>query len=619
MNMKKLLFFIIGLMGAMHLFADGIQFAATAPQTVEVGEQFYIRYTLNQKATPKLPEFKGFKLVGGPSVSTSSSTQIYNNTVTQTMSYSYSYVLQATAEGTYTISPAKATYNGQEYSCNSLTIKVVAAGSKPRQQQNNRQQQQYGGWGADPFFNQQPATPQEVSADDIFIRTELDKTSVYQGEKITATVKIYTKLDLLGFEDFRMPGYDGFWSQEVDVPNQIQFQTVQLNGARYNVGVLKKTILYPQRSGTLNIGSVGADVVVRQRVSSGGRSMIDDFFGYYQNKQMTLNSPVVRVQVKPLPQNAPGYFKGAVGNFSISSKMSHDSIKVNDAMVLSLTISGSGNLKLIDPPQIQFPKEFEVYDPQIQMNLSKDDGESKGSKTFEYTIIPRYPGTFTIGEIKFAYFDPGSGAYKTLKAGPLPLVVYKMPGDTTGQFSSDYSRKEVDYIGDEDIRFIYTGSFEPVRNRGYLLESIWFWLIACFPLFVFILALVLLRKKIRENSNQAYVKTKKANKTSLNRLKKAGDFLNQNRREDFFREVMTALWGYLGDKLSIPVSTLSKDNVSQELSQRNVDDETISRFLAILEECEFAHFAPSEGNEQTHKIYADALEMINLFEQKLKS
>ncbi|NLA25179.1 MAG: protein BatD, partial [Bacteroidales bacterium] len=386
-----------------------------------------------------------------------------------------------------------------------------------------------------------------------------------------------------------------------------------VNGANYRMGVLRKTILFPQRSGKLTIKGVGADVVVRQRVSGGGF-----FFDSYQNAKMSLSSPDLTVNVKALPDNAPGYFKGAVGNFNLSSKLSNDSIRVNDAVVYSFTISGTGNIKLIDEPLIQFPKEFEVYDPQVNLNLSKGDGEVKGSKTFEYTIIPRYPGNYNIGEIRFAYFDPVSATYKTLKSEAYKLHVYKMPGDTAGDYAKIYARGDVEYIGDEDIRFIYTGDFYPTKNNGFLIEKFWFWLVSAIPFLAFIAVIILLRKRIKESANQALLRTKKANKISRKRLKKAAVYMQENNREDFFKEIMTALWGYLGDKLSIPVVSLNKENISQELLQRNVDEEIISKFIEILEECEYAHFAPSEGKEQTSKIYNDAVEIINVFEQRLK-
>ncbi|NLA23983.1 MAG: protein BatD, partial [Bacteroidales bacterium] len=265
--MRKLLFFISFFIIVFQLFADGVEFTATAPNEVEVGEQFYLRYTLNKRANPNLPNLTGLKVVGGPSISTSTSTQIYNGQMTHTSTFSYTYVIQAISEGAFTIPPASINLGGENYSSNSLSINVLAAGSKPRQQQPTQQRRQrHHDPFSDPFFNRQPAQPQALSKDDIFIRTELDRTNIYQGERITATVKIFTRIDLLGFEDLNIPGYDGFWAQDVDIPNQIQFQNTTVNGANYRMGVLRKTVLFPQRSGKLTIKGVGADVVVRQRV-----------------------------------------------------------------------------------------------------------------------------------------------------------------------------------------------------------------------------------------------------------------------------------------------------------------------------------------------------------------
>jgi len=611
--MKKLLFFAIGIWISIVACADGIQFSAWAPQTVEVGEQFYLKYELNQRLTPQLPDLKGFTLMGGPSTGTSTSVQIINGNMSQSNTYSYSYILRANSEGTFTIPGGKVVFGGQTYTSNAVTVKVVKAGSKPKQNTNRAQSF----WGNDPFYNQQPAQAQEIKSDDVFIRTEVDKTSVYQGDKITATIKIYTKVDLVGFEDFRLPGFDGFWAQEVKTPEQIQFQQVQLNGTNYMVGVLKKDILYPQRSGTLSIGSVGADIVVRQRVN-GGQSIYDNFFGYYQNKQLTINSPEVKITVKPLPGNAPGYFTGAVGSFTVAGSISADSVKVNDALTMKITISGTGNLKLIDPPDLNFPKEFEVFDPVVQLNLNSGDGEIAGSQVFEYTLIPRYPGDYNTNEIRFAYFDPVAGIYKTLKTNSYNIHVYKMPGDSTGQFSSDYSRSEINYIGSEDIRFIETENFTPEKNRKFFIGSPLFIVFASIPLIAFIVVVMLLRKKIKENANIEYTKNRKANKTTMKRLKKANELLKNNLTSEFYKEVMVALWGYLSDKLNLPLAQLSKENVSLKLADRGLEPELTDTFLKIIEDCELAHFAPVEGSEQPLQIFDRAVDIINLFEQKLK-
>jgi hypothetical protein len=613
-KMKKvLLFVVINFFFSILLFADGVQFSASAPATVEVGERFYIKYTSNSRAQISLPQFDDFSLVGGPSTSSSSSIQIINGQTTQSTSFTYSYVLQAKAEGTYTIPAATASINGKTYTCNVLTINVVKQGTKPSQPKQSSGRDP---WGQQNQSAQQP-TQQQINAEDIFIRMHVDRTKIYQGEPIVATLKIYTRIDLIGFEDFILPDYKGFWVQEFEMPQQINLQRENVNGIPYNTAVLKKDLLYPQYSGQLEIKPAEVVCMVRQRVS-GGNSPWDAFFGYYENKSVSVKSSLVNINVKPLPDNAPGYFSGAVGSFDLKTELSADSIKTNDAITIKLILSGTGNIKLIDPPSIKFPKEFEVYDPEIRLNVNAVAGGNSGSKTFEYTLIPRYPGNYNINNIKFAYFDPASGRYKTLQSEPLKIFVERGENDESGNVSASYSKEDIEYIGDEDIQFIKTKAFEITKEQNYLIGSFLFVFLLSFPLILFGIILIVWRKRIKESANIAKMRNKKANKTSMKRLKLARDFMNQNRREDFYKEIMIALWGYLGDKMDIPVAEISKENVTDKLNEKGIEDTYTARFLSIIELCEYAHFAPVTEETKMQNVYKEAVDIINQLEQKLK-
>ena len=609
---KVLLFAIINFFFSILVFADGVEFSASAPNTVEVGERFYLTYTSNSRAKISLPQFTDFSLVGGPSTSSSSSIQIINGQTTQSTSFTYSYVLQAKAEGTFTIPAATASINGKSYTCNTVTINVVKQGTKPSQPQQSSGRDPWGR--QDPYSQQQQ---QQVTGEDIFIRMHVDRTNIYQGEPIVATLKIYTRLDLMGFEDFVLPDYKGFWVQEFEMPEQISLQRETVNGVPYNTAVLKKDLLYPQYSGTLEIKPAEVVCMVRQRVS-GGNSPWDAFFGYYENKSVSVKSSTVNINVKALPDNAPGYFSGAVGNFSLKTEVSDDSVQTNDAITIKLIVSGTGNIKLIDPPGIKFPKEFEVYDPEIKLNVNTAAGGNSGSKTFEYTLIPRYPGNFNIGNIRFAYFDPAAGRYKTLQSESINVFVKRGLNDSEGNVSSSYSKENIDYIGEEDIQFIKLKPFKLKKERNYLMGSPLFILLLSVPLLLFGVVILVLRKRIKESANIAKMRNKKANKTSMKRLKHAREFMNNNKREEFYKEVMTALWGYLGDKLDIAVADISKDNVSEKLNERGISDNYTQEFLNIIELCEYAHFAPATEETRMQNVYNEAVKIINQLEQQLK-
>ena len=593
------------------LYADGVTFNASAPTSVEVGQQFYLRYNLNTRANIQLPNISGFDIIGGPSIGSSSSIQIINGQTTQSSTFTYSYVLRANTIGSYSIPTATAIVNGKSYTCNTLNINVVKQGSGPAQTNNRRRNNT---WGNNP--QTQTQTPQEITASDMYIRLHLDRNTVYQGEPVLATLKIYTRLTLVGFEDFVLPEYNGFWVQEIDIPNQITLQRETVNGVVYNSAVLKKDLLYPQYSGSFEIEPAEAVCNIRQRVTGGGQNMMDAFFGHYENRSISIKTPMVKIEVKALPNNAPACFSGAVGDFSMQTIVSTDTLKTNEALSLKLTINGSGNIKLIDPPKIVFPKEFEVFDPDISTDVSLN--ANSGSKTFEYTLIPRYPGNYKLKDIRFAYFDPKTKLYKTLQADAINIFVQRGPEDKEGSISANYTRENVEYIGDEDIHFIKTHETNLKKGNTFLLGSFVFILLIALPLAIFIAILFFGRNRIKENSNIAKQKNKKANKVSMKRLSIANKYMQNNEREAFYKEVMSALWGYLGDKLDITAAELSKDNVSERLTEHMSEEKLTQDFLHIIELCEYAHFAPASEETQMQNIYKEAVTMINQFEQKLK-
>ncbi len=428
-NMRKLLLIFPFWLTACVLIAQDISFTASAPSSVTEGQQFKLIFTVNAQGSGfKAPDLSNFKILGGPSASTSSNISFTNGVMNQSMTNSYTYYLQAKTEGTYTINPASVVAGGKTYSSNKITIQVTKGNVSNQQNQNSQN-------------NQQSQQGQETSGEDLFVRIILSKDNVYQGEQIIATIKIYTRVNLIGFEEFKFPTYKGFWAEEVEIPNQISLLQENYNGKAYNVGVLKKTILFPQKSGDLTIEPFEIKLMVQERVQQQPRNFWDNFFNSYQNVSKRLVSPSVKVKVKPLP-SSPAGFNGAVGNFNITSKASPLQLKSNESINLSYTISGNGNLRLIKFPEPMLPPQFETYDPKIAENIKVSVNGVAGSRSSEQLLIPRSAGKYTITSPPFVFFNPTTGKYQAIQIDPYTVQVEKGANDSSVAFVSGYNKED---------------------------------------------------------------------------------------------------------------------------------------------------------------------------------
>jgi hypothetical protein len=393
-------------------YSQDIQVTAAAKSFVTVGEQFRLVYALNAKATSlKPPAMDNFAILMGPSTSSSSSVQIINGQVTQSISYSYSFILQATKEGKFILDPAEIIVDGKTYKSNSVTIEVLK-GNQTNNQQNNQGQTNNTG---------------TVSNDDVFVRLNLNKTNVTQGEQIVATISIYTKMNLVGFEEMKFPAFKGFWSDDLENPTQISLKQEKYNGSVYQVGVLKKTLITPQHAGDIVIDPFEVTCVVQQKVNRSRQSFFDDFFGNYQNVRKKLVSPAVTVHVKGLPANKPADFSGAVGSFKLEATLDNSNPKTNEAISYSLKLSGNGNLKLAEIPKINFPSDFEQYDPKTNNNVSASAAGTSGNKIINYLLIPRHPGQYKIPSVSFSYYDLTNQSFKTLQTPEFSVNVDRIP------------------------------------------------------------------------------------------------------------------------------------------------------------------------------------------------
>ena len=604
--MKKIILLFIGIITTIGVMADEkISFTADAPEVVVSGDQFRLTFTINSQKIRdfRAPNIQDFEVLMGPSRSQQSSTQIINGQVTSTSSITFTYILMADKEGTYTIPGATVMVDGNTHTSNSVKIKVLPPDQDAGQGNKSSSRNQVAG--------------SKITDKELFITATASKTNVYEQEAFLLTYKVYTQVNLTNLHG-DTPDLKGFHTQEVELPRQKTFSLEHYNGKNYSTTIWQQFVLFPQQSGKLEIPSITFDATVAQMVASA--DPFDAFFNggsNYVNINKKLVTPKITINVKELPEGKPANFSGGVGEFTLSSSISTQELKTNDAVTIKLVISGSGNMKLINTPEVGFPQDFEIYDPKVdnKFNLTRDG--LAGSKVIEYLAIPRHAGDYTIPPIEFSYFDLKSQSYKTLKTEPYSLKVAKGEGNSD-QVVANFTNKEDLKVLGKDIRYIKTGKTNLQPKDNYFFGTIGYYLWYIIPLVLFITFMVIYRKQAIENANVAKVRTKKANKVATKRMKNAGKLLAEKKQEAFYDEVLKALWGYISDKLNIPVSQLSKDNIEEKLNEYGVTSELVTDFINTLNECEFARYAPGNQNEAMDKVYASALDVISKMENSIK-
>jgi len=580
-----------------------VTFRASAPANVVKGEQFRLTYTLNKEGKDlRLPsDMDGFEILFGPSVSQSYSQRTVNGKTTSESSVSYTYILVAQKEGTFTIGPATINVDGSTYRSNAVQIKVISPDQIPKSQA----QQEAGKSGS--------SSP-TIKSTDAFIRAIVSKNTMYEQEGFTVTFRLYTTLNVVDFGKIEFPEFEGFMVEEIELPMNQQLKIEQYNGKSYYTADLRKTLLFPQRSGKITIPSGRIEMVFS--VPSGKR--ISTFFGSQEvtvDVKKTLVTNPVSVSVTPLPPDKPESFTGAVGSFTFRSKISSQEVKANEPVTLTLEISGTGNLKLIQNPHVEFPSNFEVYDPTVKNELEITTNGLTGTRKIEYLAIPRYEGSYVIPQVAFSYFDLKSRSYKTLESPQYAIRVAK--GDPVSATSNSYVNQQEVKVED-DIRFLKTEKPSFHSRSDYFVGSLAYWLWYIVPFVLFIAFYVVNRKQAKQNANIAFVRNKRANKTAIKRLKVAESYLKQHKQEEFYSEVLRALWGYFSDKLSIPLANLSKDNIEKELADYDIDKNLIDTFMRILNTCEFARYAPVKSDMAMDNLYNETLEVIGEMENQLK-
>ena len=601
---RKIIYVFTALFVTMAMSVNAqVTFRAAAPATIVKGEQFRLTYTLNKEGKDlRLPsDMDGFEVLFGPSVSRSYSQRTVNGKTTSESSVSYTYILVAQKEGTFTIGPATINVDGSTYRSNAVQIKVISPDQIPKSQAQQE---------SDKSGSSSPT----IKSTDAFIRAIVSKNTMYEQEGFTVTFRLYTTLNVVDFGKIEFPEFEGFMVEEIELPMNQQLKIEQYNGKSYYTADLRKTLLFPQRSGKITIPSGRIEMVFS--VPSGKR--ISTFFGSQEvvvDVKKTLVTNPVSVNVTPLPPDKPDNFTGGVGSFTFRSKINPQEVKANEPVTFTLEISGTGNLKLIQNPHVEFPSNFEVYDPTVKNELQITTNGLTGTRKIEYIAIPRYEGSYVIPPVEFSYFDLKSRSYKTLKSPQYTVQVAK--GDPVSATSNSYVTQQEVKVED-DIRFLKTGKPSFHSGNDYFVGSLAYWLWYIVPLVLFIAFYVVNRKQAKQNANIAFVRNKRANKTAIKRLKVAESYLKQHKQEKFYSEVLRALWGYFSDKLSIPLADLSKDNIEKELTDYDIDKKLIDTFMRILNTCEFARYAPVKSDMAMDNLYNETLEAIGEMENQLK-
>lgn len=606
--MRKLILLFITLIifGVKVSADDKVSFVANAPEAVASGDQFKLTYTVNTQNIRdfRAPSIKDFDVLMGPNRSFSQT--IINGT--SSSSVTYTYILMADKQGTFTIPSATAVINGKAASSNPVKIKVLP----PDQAGGNSSR------GSAAGRSTQASSGNNISNNDLFVTATVSKTNVYEQEALLLTYKIYTLVNIVGLDDAKMPDFKGFHSQEVELPQKKQASLEHYNGRNYQTIVYRQFVLFPQQSGKLEIDPAKFVIVVAKAVASD--DPFDAFFNggsNYVEVKKAVTTPKATVNVMSLPSGKPSNFSGGVGEFSISSSINTKELKTNDALTVKLIISGVGNLKLINNPEVAFPKDFEIYDPKVDNKFSLTKDGLSGSKVIEYLAVPRNAGTYKIPPVEFSYFDLKSKSYKTLKTEEYEVKVEKGAGNADQVIANFTNKEDLKVLGN-DIRFIKMGN-TTLRPKGeFLFGSLTYYLWYIIPFCLFIIFVIIYRKQAVENANVAKVRTKKANKVAAKRMKLAGKLLADNKKDQFYDEVMRALWGYISDKLNIPVSKLSKDNIEYELNKYGVQIDLIKEFIEALNQCEFARYAPGDENAAMDKVYSSAVEVISKMESSIK-
>lgn len=600
--MKHIIFTLLLILG---LQAVAQQMTTQAPSSIPAGTKFMVQFSVDDRCSDfRGPSFKGLSALSGPNQGTSQSMSIINGRRTSSFTTTFSYLVVGEKEGTYTVGAASCVVDGKKVSSEPFTIKVTKA--DPNQQSNSQQrgyhQQRQG------YAQEQPPTIDEHS---LFAKAVLNKSNPYRGEQVIVSYRIYTQVSLQQYQIDKLPGNKGFWAEDLsDNRSEVKQWEETIDGKRYLVAEIRRGALFAQEDGKLSIEPLDLDVlamVPRQRRRTGTIwDLFDDpFFNSAQAIEKHLRTPKLNVNVRPLPA-APEGFSGGVGNFNIKGDVDTRKVKANEAITYKITVSGSGNLMLIDNPTIAFPSAFEVYDPEVATNLNKSDNGVSGSKSFEWVLIPRSEGNYSLPELQFIYFDPATNSYVTRTLPAIDIEVEK--GDPNAMAHATSNKNDVKKLNN-DINYIKTGDAH-LRSLNDDESNWWFWLGIALIGTGTIAAVAVGRRQQAMQQDVVGTRLRRATKEARRRLRKAATHLKDGNDELFYQEIYQAIWGCIADKYNIELSRLSSDTVQDCLIEKGIDNNLQQQILQTLKDVDYARFAPGDSSAKKQNIYDEALQMI---------
>ena len=622
--MKTIFRFILFIACAvpMALWAqDDPTLTVSTKKEVMVGERFQVVFEANAEGKNfKAPSFEGFTVVGGPFTSTSSSFQMVNGSMSHSVKCTYTFALQAYKEGIFHVGSASLTVKGNKVNSAPFDIKVVP--------DDGSHAAPSGGGTSSSGQSQQNTNDPKVSGKDLFLNVIPSKKSVYLGDQVVLTYKIYTKVPVSSVSYSKLPTYAGFWTKDISDNNggSLRQSSEYINGIEYTTAEIQKTVVVPQRAGKLTLDPMVIECIAQIRTESNRQRSMDPFEAFFNdpffNRNVTnvkkeLTSQTLNLEVKSLPENGkPASFAGAVGNYNFKSEIDKTELSTNEAFTLTLTVSGTGNVELLQMPTPVFPPDFEVYDPKVTTSVNTTANGLSGTKKAEYLVIPRRAGSFNIPAVEFSYFNPSNETYQTLQSETYEIQVEKGTGSEDGGGIYASNQEYIKYLG-SDVRHIMTGGARLKPTSTVFFGSSAYYVALLALLVLFFVLLFVLKKREQLTQDTAANRNRKADKVARGRLKNAYQFLKAKDQEKFYVEMSQALWGYIADKMGIERSKLSMDTVSETMKNKNVPDELTQQFVDTLNSCEFARFAPGSAEEKMDDLYQRGIDVISKAEKVL--
>lgn len=600
--MKRLIFLYILCIFSIYAYAD-INVTAQAPDVVAVDEQFRLQFTVNSQSVTdvsNLPEIPGFEVLYGPSRSTSYSMQIINGKQSQSSSTTYSYVLMAKKKGTFTMPKLTVTVGGHNYTSNAVHVKVLENSNASSSASSSSQ----------PALVKSP-TSSSVSNKDLFIAVTANKSEVYEQEPVLLTYRVYSRVNLTELRG-DMPDLKGFMVKEIPLPQQKSFSVDTFNGENYYTTVWSQYLMFPQQSGKLTIPKIKFDGVVV--MSNPNIDLLDAFFNGTSSsiqQRKTIIAPSLDINVKPLPEG-PADFSGGVGSFTIKATTKNATLKQNETLDLQVCITGSGNVDLLKAPKVEFPADFDTYDPKMTNSTKLTSANMNGSLIIDYLAVPKNKGHYTIPSIKFTYFDTQTRSYKTIESAPVEIEVLK------GE-KNIYADKQREILAKSDIRFIKTGEVKLAQKADVFWNTPLYWSLYIIGIVLLCIVFYVVNHRLSVKGDSILMRRQGANRLAIGRLKKAQQLQKKNMPDAFYDEMLNALNGFVADKLNIPISELSKERVAEELTGAGVAADLCDRYLHLLDDCEFMRYAGgADKNTQMDDVYHQGLKIISMLDAVIK-